>query len=69
MGCTKIGENWDKSADDLIIDAVHEAYRDAGIEQKDIQAAWFGTTRLITGENLAGVLKFDYIPVTRIENL
>jgi len=69
MGCTKFGENWDKSADDLIIDAVHEAYQDAGIEQKDIQAAWFGTTRLITGENLAGVLKFDYIPVTRIENL
>jgi acetyl-CoA C-acetyltransferase len=69
MGCTKFGENWDKSADDLIIDAVHEAYQDAGIEQKDIQAAWFGTTRLITGENLAGVLKFDYIPVTRVENL
>jgi acetyl-CoA C-acetyltransferase len=69
MGCTKFGENWDKSVDDLIIDAAYEAYRDAGIEQKDIQAAWFGTTRLITGENLSGVLKFDYIPVTRIENL
>ncbi|MEJ2109059.1 MAG: acetyl-CoA acetyltransferase [Acidobacteriota bacterium] len=69
MGCTKFGENWDQSADDLIVDAAHEAYQDAGIEQKDIQAAWFGTTRLTTGENLAGVLKFDYIPVTRIENL
>jgi acetyl-CoA C-acetyltransferase len=69
MGCTKFGENWDKSVDDLIVDAAHEAYEDAGIEQKDIQAAWFGTTRLTTGENLAGVLKFDYIPVTRIENM
>jgi acetyl-CoA C-acetyltransferase len=69
MGCTKFGENWNKSVDDLIIDAAHEAYQDAGVEQKDIQAAWFGTTRLITGENLAGVLKFDYIPVTRVENL
>jgi len=69
MGCTKFGENWSKSVDDLIIEAAHEAYQDAGIEQKEIQAAWFGTTRLITGENLAGVLKFDYIPVTRVENL
>lgn len=69
MGCTKFGENWDKSVDDLIVEAAYEAYQDAGIEQKDIQAAWFGTTRLITGENLAGVLKFDYIPVTRVENL
>jgi acetyl-CoA C-acetyltransferase len=69
MGCTKFGENWDKSVDDLIVDAAYEAYQDAGIEQKDIQAAWFGTTRLITGESLAGVLKFDYIPVTRVENL
>ena len=69
MGCTKFGENWNKSVDDLIIEAAYEAYQDAGIEQKEIQAAWFGTTRLITGENLAGVLKFDYIPVTRVENL
>jgi acetyl-CoA C-acetyltransferase len=69
MGCTKFGENWEKSVDDLIVDAAYEAYQDAGIEQKDIQAAWFGTTRLITGENLASALKFDYIPVTRVENL
>jgi len=69
MGCTKFGENWEKSVDDLIVDAAYEAYQDAGIDQKDIQAAWFGTTRLITGENLASVLKFDYIPVTRVENL
>jgi acetyl-CoA C-acetyltransferase len=69
MGCTKFGENWQKNVDDLIVNAAYEAYQDAGIEQKDIQAAWFGTTRLITGENLAGVLKFDYIPVTRVENL
>lgn len=69
MGCTRFGENWRKSVDDLIVDAAHEAYQDAGIDQKEIQAAWFGTTRLITGENLAGALKFDYIPVTRVENL
>jgi len=69
MGCTKFGENWNKSADDLMVEAAYEAYEDAGIEPKDIQAAWFGTTRMITGEFLANVLKFDYIPVTRVENL
>jgi acetyl-CoA C-acetyltransferase len=69
MGCTRFGENWGKSVDDLIVDAAYEAYQDAGIEQKDIQAAWCGRIRPITGENLAGVLKFDYIPVTRVENL
>jgi acetyl-CoA C-acetyltransferase len=69
MGCTRFGEIWGKSVDDLIVDAAYEAYQDAGIDPKEIQAAWFGTTRLITGENLAGVLKFDYIPVTRVENL
>ena len=69
MGCTRFGENWQKSVDDLIVDAAYEAYQDAGIEQKDIQAAWFGTTRLITGESLGSVLKFDYIPITRVENL
>jgi len=69
MGCTKFGENWDKSAEDMLLEATLEAYEDAGIEQKEIQAAWLGTTRLITGENLANVLKLDYIPVTRVENL
>lgn len=43
MGCSKFGENWDKSIEDMMIDATYEAYEDAGIEPKDIQAAWFGT--------------------------
>jgi acetyl-CoA C-acetyltransferase len=69
MGCTKFGENWEKSPEDLLVDAAYEAYQDAGIEAKDIQAAWFGTTRLNTAEPLATALKFDYIPITRVENL
>ncbi|MFC1949510.1 acetyl-CoA acetyltransferase [Chloroflexota bacterium] len=69
MGCCKFGENWDKSAEDMIIEAAYEAFEDAGIESKDIQAAWFGTTQINTAEPLAYVLKFDYIPVTRVENL
>jgi hypothetical protein len=30
MGCTRFGEHWDKSFEDLMIDAAYEAYADAG---------------------------------------
>ena len=69
MGCTKFGENWDMSAEDMLVDAASEACEDAGIETKDVQAAWFGTTRIGTAEPCATALKVDYIPVTRVENL
>ncbi len=69
MGCSKFGENWDKSADDMIVDSVYEAYEDAGIDPKDIQAAWLGTyVTEWTGQMLSRALKLDYIPVTRVEN-
>jgi acetyl-CoA C-acetyltransferase len=69
MGCTKFGELWDKSVDDLLIEAAYEAYEDAGIEPKDVQAAWLGTwVSGITGMTLALPLKLQYIPVTRVEN-
>ena len=71
MGCTQFGELWDKSRVDLIVDATMEAYKDAGVEQKDIQAAWFGNyydTTGLTGQALAGPLRLQYIPVTRVEN-
>jgi acetyl-CoA C-acetyltransferase len=31
MGCSKFGERWDCGPDDLIVEAVAEALRDAGI--------------------------------------
>jgi acetyl-CoA C-acetyltransferase len=73
MGCTQFGELWDKSEDDLIIDAFKEAIEDAGIETKDIDAAWFGSffIELNMGKGgvpLAHTLKLPYIPVTRVEN-
>jgi acetyl-CoA C-acetyltransferase len=71
MGCTQFGELWDKSRVDLIVEAAKEAYKDAGIEQKDIQAAWFSNyydTTGLTGMGLAGPLRMDYLPVTRVEN-
>jgi acetyl-CoA C-acetyltransferase len=37
VGYTKFGELWDKSAEDLLVDAVYEALGDAGVEAKEIQ--------------------------------
>ena len=69
MGCTKFGELWDKSFKDLMVDACYEAFEDAGIESKDIQAAWYGSRESgFTGSHLANALKLEYIPVTRVEN-
>ncbi len=70
MGCTKFGENWDMSSTDMIVDAAYEAFEDAGIEPKDIQAAWLGTYMSgLSGQTLAKPLKLSYIPITRVENM
>ncbi len=68
MGCTKFGENWDKSDADMIVDAAYEAYEDAGIEPKDVQASWVGTCWGMTAAMLSVALKIQYKPVTRVEN-
>jgi acetyl-CoA C-acetyltransferase len=70
MGCTKFGERWDKSVDDLIVEAAYEACEDAGVDLKDIEAAWLGT--VFSGKtalSLSSPLKLQYIPVTRVENM
>ena len=69
MGCIKFGENFHQSIDDMIIDAAYEAYEDAGIDPKDIQAAWMGQLWAgHTGQLMAAPLKLGYIPVTHTEN-
>ena len=42
MGCSRFGERWDCSADDLMVEAFTEAVADAGIERDRIEAAWLG---------------------------
>jgi len=69
MGCTKFGELWDQDAYDLVIDASYEAFKDANVGPKDIQAAWVGTVMGSTATQLSVPLKLDYIPVTRMENV
>ena len=69
MGCTKFGERWDAGTSDLIVEAAYEAYEDAGVDPKDVQAAWVGTVQSFrTGQPLAQALKLDYVPITRVEN-
>ena len=69
MGCTKFGENWEMSHNDMIIEAAYEALQDAGVETKDIQAAWVGTQQYGgAGMSLSDPLKLHEIPITRVEN-
>lgn len=73
VGCTKFGERWDASAGDMLVDAFKEAIEDAGIEPKDIQAAFGGTAMPEThigpgGTPIAEYLRLDYVPFSRNEN-
>jgi len=74
MGCTKFGERWDAGHEDLMVEAFKECIEDAGIEPKDIQAAWSGTQFTEVNQGASGLplsetLKLPYIPVTHVENL
>jgi acetyl-CoA C-acetyltransferase len=70
MGCTPFAEHWDKSADDLVIDAAQEAFASAGIGKADVDAFWLGTSQSgMSGIALARPLKLDHKPVTRVENM
>lgn len=74
MGCSRFGERWDCSAEDLITEAFQEAVADAGIERDQIDAAWFGLA--MDEQNLgksalalSQALRLPNIPATRVENL
>jgi acetyl-CoA C-acetyltransferase len=70
MGCTPFGEHWDKSAEDLLVDAATEAFTTSGIKKADVDAYWLGTMGSgISGLTLSRPLKIDYKPVTRLENM
>ena len=74
MGCTTFGEHWDKSPEDLMVEAFEEARKDAGIERSAIEAAWVGNALddINVGNSalpLAHALRLAPIPVTRVENM
>jgi acetyl-CoA C-acetyltransferase len=69
MGCTPFGEHWDKSVDDLLIDAATEALNSANLPLDAVDAFWLGT--LFSGQSgltLSRPLKIGYKPVSRLEN-
>ncbi len=73
MGCTRFGERWDKSPEELMVEAFTEAIEDAGIEKKDIGAAWSGTCYEETNIGKSSIalsvaLKLPFIASTRVEN-
>ena len=73
MGCTRFGELWEKDANDLMVEAFKECLTDAGIEKRDLQAAFLGTNveEIHVGKSgipLAKALKLPFLPVTRVDN-
>ena len=70
MGCTPFGEHWDKSADDLLIDAAYDAGAGTGIDVRDVDAFWLGTYMSgVAGLSLSRPLRLTGKPVTHVENM
>jgi acetyl-CoA C-acetyltransferase len=73
MGCSRFGERWDIGAEGLMVEAFQEALVDAGLETKDIQAAWYGVCmdEVNVGKgapSMSMALRLPNIPVSRMEN-
>jgi acetyl-CoA C-acetyltransferase len=73
-GCTAFGEHWDKSLEDLIVDASEQAPANAEVARSDIQAAWLGDAPydIDVGNGappLAHALRLKTIPVSRVESM
>jgi acetyl-CoA C-acetyltransferase len=70
MGCTRFDEHWDKSTDDLLVDAATETLASAGVGKDDVDAYWLGTMASgLSGMTLAKPLKLGTKPVSRLENM
>jgi acetyl-CoA C-acetyltransferase len=70
MGCTRFAEHFDRSADDLAVEAVTDALSAIGLGSSDIDAYWLGTyVSGISGMALARPLRLEGKPVTRVENM
>ncbi|MEM7285267.1 MAG: acetyl-CoA acetyltransferase [Actinomycetota bacterium] len=69
IGCTPFREHWDKSFDDLIVDATSRTLADVGITKQDVDAYWFGTSQSgPSGLSLSIPMRLEGKPVTRVEN-
>ena len=69
IGCTPFREHWDKSRDDLVIDATKQTLDGVTLASEDIDAYWIGTAQSgMSGLTLSMPLKLEGKPVTRVEN-
>jgi acetyl-CoA C-acetyltransferase len=70
MGCTRFAEHWDRSTDDLLVDASQECFASTpALAREDVDAYWLGTMSSgMSGLTLSRALGIDYKPVTRVEN-
>lgn len=73
MGCSRFGERWDASPEDLMLEAYNEAMADAGIVPDQLGAAWYSTHMDDVGTGRGGTpmsiaLRLPNIGVTRVEN-
>src|SRR5258708_2048563 len=70
MGCTRFAEHWDKSADDLLVDAMGQAFTSAGVNRDTVDAYWYGTAQSgMSGLSLSKPLELTGKPVVRVENM
>lgn len=73
VGCTKFGDRFETSYEELICEAAFEAYADAGIDPEQIEAAYLGTYLPGPSGGKAAVSLGDALrlydrPITRVEN-
>lgn len=73
MGCSRFGERWESSPEDLMVEAYSEALVDAGVKPEQLDAAWFSTHMSDVGTGRGGIpmsiaLRLPNIGVTRVEN-
>jgi acetyl-CoA C-acetyltransferase len=72
MGCSKFGERWNCGVADLVIESAYEAFEDAGVGPKDIDAVFVGQMYAPVGglgaSQIVDALKIGGIPLMRNEN-
>src|SRR3979409_2187673 len=74
MGCSKFGERWDSGAEERLLEAYKEGLAEAGIDAKQLNAAWFSTAidEVHVGKSgipLSTTCRLPNIPVTHVENM
>ena len=70
MGCTPFRDHWDKSADDLLVEAVNACLESVPqLDRDEVDAYWVGTQGSgMSGMTLSRPLRLRDKPVTRVEN-